>query len=203
MSVDGEQAAAFLGHEVRLSPVAEEAEQRDFFEVARRWAAIALIAAGVLGVVGSMLDWITITVRPSLSQNIDFGTQREGIETPKKTEPFTGLEAGEGYYVLGAGVVQVAAGALLLLHRRARYAWLGLLAAVVVGAIAFADFRGVGDLSSSISRRMEIVGRARPALGLTLVAAAAFVGVLGAAAGIAASPKPNREASGGQSPSTA
>jgi hypothetical protein len=36
---------------------------------------------------------------------------------------------------------------------------------------------------------MEIVGRARPALGLTLVAAAAFMGVLGAAAGIAASPK--------------
>jgi hypothetical protein len=183
--------------------VAQEAEQRDFFEVARRWAAIALIAAGVLGVVGSMLDWITITVRPSLSQNIDFGTQREGIETPKRTEPFTGLEAGEGYYVLGAGVVQAAAGALLLLRRRALYAWLGLLAAVVVGAIAFADFRGVGDLSSSISRRMEIVGRARPALGLTLVAAAAFVGVLGAAAGIAASPKPTREASGGQSPSTA
>ncbi len=169
--------------------MAEEAEQRDFFEVARKWAAIALIAAGMLAVIGSMLDWVTITVRPSLSENIDFGTQREGIEAPERTEPFTGLEAGEGYYVLGAGVVQVAAGVLLLLQHRARYAWIGLLAAVVVGAIAFADFRGVGDLSSSISRRMEIVGQARPALGLTLVAAAAFVGVLGAAAGVAASPK--------------
>jgi hypothetical protein len=189
VSVDGEQTAAFLGHEVRLSSVAEEAEQRDFFEVARRWAAITLIAAGILAVIGSMLDWVTITVRPSLSADIDFGSQREGIEAPERTEPFTGLEAGEGYYVLGAGVVQVAVGALLWVRGRGRYAWVGLLAAVVVGGIAFADFRGVGDLSSSISRRMEIVGRARPALGLTLVAAAAFVGVLGAAAGIAASPK--------------
>jgi hypothetical protein len=189
VSVDGDQTAAFLGHEVRLSPVTAEAEQRDFFEVALRWAAVTLIAAGLLAVIGSMLDWVTITVRPSLSENIDFGSQRDGIEVPERTEPFTGLEAGEGYYVLGAGVVQIAVGALLLVRGRGRYAWVGLLAAVVVGAIAFADFRGVGDLSSSISRRMEIVGRARPALGLTLVAAAAFIGVLGAAAAIAASPK--------------
>jgi hypothetical protein len=193
MSVDGEEAAAFPGHEVRLSLVAEVAEQRDFFEVARRWAALTLVAAGILAAVGAMLDWVTITVRPSLSENIDFGTQREGIEAPQRTEPFTGLEAGEGYYVLGAGAIQVAAGALLLLRRRARYAWIGLLAAVVVGAIAFADFRGIGDLSSSISRRMEIVGRARPALGLTMVAGAAFLGVLGAAGGIAASPSRDQE----------
>ena len=194
MRVNGEETAAFFGHEVRLSPVrdeavqAEEAAQYDFFEVARKWAAILVIAAGTLAIIGSMLDWVTITVRPTLSQNIDFGAERDGLEAPEATQPFTGLEAGEGYFVLGAGVVLVACGALLLLRPRARWAWLGLLASVVVGAVAFADFRGIGDLSSSISQRMEIVGRARPALGLTLVAVAAFLGVLGAAGGIAASP---------------
>jgi hypothetical protein len=191
--MDGEQAAAFGGHEVRLSPVVEEAARAvdrspDFFDVARRWAAALLMGAGVLAVVGSMLDWVTITVRPSLSENIDFGGQQDALEAPRVTEPFSGLEAGEGYWVLGAGIVLVALGALLLFRARARYAWLGLLASVVIGAIAFADFRGVGDLSSSFSRRMEIVGKARPALGLTLVAVSAFMGVLGAAGGIAASP---------------
>jgi hypothetical protein len=194
MGMDGEQTAAFLGHEVRLSPVVENAARAvdrppDFFDVARKWAAVLLVGAGVLAVVGSMLDWVTITVRPSLSENIDFGDQRDALEAPQVTEPFSGLEAGEGYWVLGAGIVLVAMGALLLLRRRALYAWLALLASVVIGAVAFADFRGVGDLSSSFSRRMEIVGKARPALGLTLVAVSAFMGVLGAAGGIAASPK--------------
>jgi LPXTG-motif cell wall-anchored protein len=105
------------------------------------------------------------------------------------SRPFTGLEAGDGWWSVGGGAILVLAAALLYVRRRAVWGWAGLLGSILIGSVGIADYRGIGDLSSSISHRMDIVGQAAPALGLTLVVAAAIVGVVASVAGIAASPR--------------
>ncbi len=162
----------------------------DYFARARRWAVAAMAAAGFVAVIGSVLDWVTITPPPEPPPGIDFGAQE--IEAQRATEPFTGTEARDGWWTLGAGLVLVVAAGLLLLRGRGAYGWLGLLASIVIGAVAVADYRAIGDLSSGLSRRMDVVGDADPALGITLVAAAALVGLVASGAGIAASPPPAR-----------
>ncbi|MDQ3620109.1 MAG: hypothetical protein M3391_08280, partial [Actinomycetota bacterium] len=55
---------------------------------------------------------------------------------------------------------------------------------VVIGAIAFADYRGVTELA----REMDVSGEVDPGLGLALVAGAGIIGLVASAAGIAATP---------------
>ncbi|MGH2819364.1 MAG: hypothetical protein ACRDJ5_01785, partial [Actinomycetota bacterium] len=157
----------------------------DFFDKARAWAVAVMLAAGVGGVIGSLLDWVTITPPPRGPGNVDFGRE---IERSRPTVPFNGIEAADGWWTLGAGLLLGVAAVLLLVRRRARYAWLGLLAAMLMGAVAIADYRAIDDLRSSLSQRMDIVGDADPALGITLVAGAALVGLIGAVAGVTATP---------------
>jgi hypothetical protein len=166
----------------------EETPGLDFFDRARRVAVALLILAGFAAIAGSSLDWVTITVRPQIDPQADFGSDQDALEDPGRIRPFYGLEAGDGYWALGGGIVIVIAAGLLLIRPRGRWAILAFLASLIIGAIAFADYRGVGDVSSSISTRMEIVGGARPGVGLTLVAAAGFLGIVGSAAAIAATP---------------
>ena len=157
----------------------------DFFDRVRSVAGTVLMASGATAIVGAMLDWVTITppprVRPEF-RDMDL----EGVEA---SVPFSGLEAGDGWWVLGAGVIMILSAALLILRKRSFYAWIALLAAVVIGGITFADFRAIGDLASGLSRRMDIVGEAKPALGIVLVAASALVGIVASGAGIAATPR--------------
>jgi LPXTG-motif cell wall-anchored protein len=160
-----------------------------FFDVARTWASVALVAAGAAAILGSTLDWVTITVRPELRGGTTFQGESNRPEAPRVSRPFTGLEARDGWYSLAGGGLLLLAGTMLFLRRRVLWGWLGLLASVVIGAISIANYRGIGDLSSSISHRMDIVGGARPALGLTLVVAAGLLGLVAAVAGIAASPR--------------
>ena len=160
----------------------------DFFDRARRWAVAVMLAAGVAAIVGSSLEWVTITARPELRAGTRFGNDDAGVEEPRVTEPFTGLEANDGWWSLAGGVVLLVSAILLLARRTSLWGWIGLLGAVVVGAIAIADYRGIGDLSSSISHRLDIVGGAEPGVGITLVVAAALAGLVGSVAGIAASP---------------
>jgi hypothetical protein len=148
-----------------------------------------MLAAGLACTVGSLLDWVTITARPRLQEGATFQGEQNRPEAPRVTRPFSGIEAGDGWWSLVGGLVLVAAGGLLYARKRASWGWLGMVAAIVVGAVAIADYRGIGDLSSSISHRMNIVGGAEPALGLMLVVAGAIAGVIGAVAGIAASPR--------------
>lgn len=160
---------------------------RDFFDRARAWAAVIMLLSGITAILGSTMDWVTISERPALRRDTSFA-QNQSVRKPRVTQPFSGIEAGDGWASLSGGALLVAAAALLVLRRRALWGWLGLLGSVLVGAVALADYRGIGDLSSSISRHMDIVGGAEPALGIVLVVAAAIAGVVGSVAGIAASP---------------
>jgi LPXTG-motif cell wall-anchored protein len=163
------------------------APTRDYFDRARAWAVAVMLAAGAAAVIGSMLEWVTITVRPELQPGTRFDAT-EALEEPEVSEPYTGLEARDGWWSLAGGVVLVIAGIALSVRRRAAWGWLGLLGAVTIGAVAIADYRGIGDLSSSISHRLDVVGGAEPGVGLTLVVAAGIAGLIGSVAGIAASP---------------
>ena len=155
----------------------------DYFDRVRAVAAGVLGAAGAASVVGSLMSWVTI--RPAGSVLRQFGEE----DIKNVSEPFTGIEAGDGWWVLGAGVITMVSALLLLIRKRAGFGWIGFLASIVIGAIAFADFRSVTDVSSGLSRRMDVVGDADPAFGLTLVAAAGVIGVLASAVGIMASPR--------------
>jgi LPXTG-motif cell wall-anchored protein len=162
---------------------------RDFFDVARAWASAVMLAAGAAAIIGSTLDWVTIAIRPRLQPGATFQGEASQPKPPRVTRPFTGLEARDGWWSLAGGATLVAAALLLFTRRKALWAWLGLAASVVIGAVAIADYRGIGDLSSAISHRMDIVGAAEPALGLTLVVAAGLAGLVASVAGIAASPR--------------
>lgn len=135
-------------------------------------AASVLFAAGLAAILGSVMDWVTIEPPPRLPAN-------------QNAEPFTGIDANDGWWVIAAAALVITSAALLVLRRRSLYGWLGFAASTVIGSIALADYRGVEKLAE----RMDRVGRdVDPGLGLTLVAAAALVGVLASAAGAAASP---------------
>ncbi|MFN2587383.1 MAG: hypothetical protein ABR613_04595 [Actinomycetota bacterium] len=163
---------------------------RDFLDRARAFAAAGLVAAGSLAVAGSFLEWARIVER-DVAENIDFGEATDEIE-PGQGEPFTGLEARDGWITLGAGLLTAFSAGALLLTRRGGYAWLAFWASVVTGGIAFADYRGLGDAAAAISRRMEVGAEARPGIGLTLVAAAATLGLISSVGGVAATPRAER-----------
>lgn len=157
----------------------------DYFDKARSIAAATLVAAAIASIIGAGLDWVTIEPPAGLDSGTDLGLP---LERQRASKPFTGLEAGDGRFVVAAGIVIIVAAVLLVWRRRGVYGWTSLGASVVIGAIAFADYRGIGDLSSALSRRMDIVGLARPGIGITLVATGAVIGLLASAAGIAATP---------------
>lgn len=136
-----------------------------------------MMAAGAAAIVGSLLDWVTI------SEPAGF--------VGEASEPFTGIEAGDGWYVVVAGSVLVVMSLLLTLRRKSFYGWLGFIDSIVLGVIAIADYRGVTDFASDIARRMDIVGDPDPGVGLVLVAVAALLGVVFSLAGVAASPARN------------
>jgi hypothetical protein len=149
---------------------------QDFNERARSVAASVLFAAAAAAIVGSVIDWVTIEPPSRLPPT-------------ENAEPFTGIEARDGWWVILGALVVMGCAVMLVLRRRSLYAWGAFLVWISVGAIAIADYRGVGDLNSDISQRMERVGDIEPGLGLTLVAAAALMGLLASAAGAAASPQ--------------
>ena len=150
----------------------------DYFDRARRVAVAILVLAAVLGILGSFLDWIVITELPP-EPEAGYGGQR--------TVPYAGVDARDGWIVIGAAVVLLAATAGLALRRRT--AWIAFIASIVMGAVAFSAYREVGNLSSAISRRMDIVGDPEPAIGVALVAIGGVAALLGSVLGMISSPR--------------
>ena len=163
----------------------------DYFDRARLVAVAMIVAAAALAIVGSLLDWVTITAIPRLDPEADFGGEQ--IEAPRIRAPYSGVEANDGWYVVGGCVVLLLAAVGLAIRRRSRYAWLAFVAAMFVGAVAFSAYRAVGNLDSSISRRMEIVGDPDPGVGITLVAIGAVAALLGSVLGLISTPSRRAE----------
>ncbi|MGI8775068.1 MAG: hypothetical protein ACR2KQ_08680 [Actinomycetota bacterium] len=156
----------------------DEGHSPDYFDKARTVAVAGLIVAALLAILGSLLDWVHITPPNILPPG----------EAPN-VEPFTGVEAQDGLWVISGALILLACGVGLLLRRRGAYALLAFVISVVIGAIAVADYRGLGEVSSAISRRMNIVGDASAGIGLKLVAVSALIGLISSVIGLAATPK--------------
>lgn len=151
---------------------------RDFFDKARLVAGALLIVGALLSVIGPLLDWVSVEPPKVVPQAEE-----------SNTHPFSGLEAGTGWVALVAGVAILSNGYLLLKLKRSSFAWLSLLAAVVSGGVTMADYRGLPDINSALAERMEVVGSLSPGIGMTLCGLGALIALVGAAAGIAASPR--------------
>jgi hypothetical protein len=147
---------------------------RDAFEKARSIAAAFMVAAGAAVIIGTLLDWVSIT--PPLITPVDLIPQ---------TEPFTGLETKSAPYLLIAAGVVILSALMLVVRRKSLYAWLGFLASMVIGAIGFQNYRGMDELFYD---QMERIGEPTAGLGLLLVVAGGIIGLIAGAAGIAGAP---------------
>ena len=167
----------------------------NFFDKARVFAASGVLLAGLCAVAGSALDWVVIKER-QVAEDADFGPETGEIE-PGQGTAFRGIEDRDGWITLGGGGALVAAAVLLVLRRRSGYAWIAFWVSLLIGGIAFADYRNISDLEDAptgIERRQEVGAEARPAIGLTVVTAAGMLGVISAVGGVAATPRPDEGA---------
>ena len=149
----------------------------DYFERARAISASVLFAAAAAAIIGSVLDWVVVDATPPDVPS----------DQADRLPPFTGLEIGDGWFVIGAAVVVLISAFFIV--SKGSYAWLAFLGSVVIGGIAIADYRRVAD----IHLELEAIGRGpRPGLGLTLVAAAGVIALIASVACIAATPSGDR-----------
>lgn len=139
-----------------------------------------LVVAGLAAIAGTFLDWVTIEP-----------PARVPDAQAHRLAAFTGIETSDGRLILLAAIVVLGSAIALSIRKRSTFAWLAFIASIVIGAIAIADYRGIDTLFYD---EMQRIGRPLPALGLKLVAAAGILGLIGAVAGIAATP--TRESSG-------
>ena len=155
------------------------------FDKARVWAGAIVLLAGLCAILGSAVNWVSVTPPPKPLPGVNF--ENEPFAGEESSEPFTGLEAREGWITAIAGGALMAAGLLLIM--RGRGGGLAVLASVPIGAIAISSYRAVDSPTSGLLERTETVGDADPALGLTLLAAAALAGLVAGVIGMAATPK--------------
>lgn len=123
---------------------------------------------------GAFLDWVTVEPPEVIP-----------ADQAPRLAAFNGIDAGDGWVVIGAAVVMVAAAVLLVLRARPGFAWLAFFGSMVIGGIAIADFRG---LDAVFYDEMNRIGDPSPGIGLILVAAGGLTGLIAAVAAVAATP---------------
>lgn len=170
--MDREERPGLRAHAVRLASMADS-PAREFFDRARGWVSGGLFLAGALAIIGSLLDWVTFTVA------------EQAVPDVRPSAPRSGLDVPDGRWVIGAAIVIIVCAFLLVLRRRAGYAGLAMLASILIGAISVSDYRGIADLTTEVG----LVGIPHVGVGLTLVVAAAILGLLSSIAGVAATPR--------------
>jgi hypothetical protein len=156
----------------------------DFFDRARIAATVALVVTGALAIVGCFLKWVTFSL-----------DEPSGTTTSQRpTSPIVGTKVSDWKVVFVAGALVIVCALLLAVRKRSLYCWICFLASMVIGAIAVADYRGLGDTTSGFLRGLEralhtnVQGKASPGIGLTLVAVAGVGGLIASVIGIAATP---------------
>jgi hypothetical protein len=160
----------------------------DYFDRARLGASAGLFVAGTLAIVGCFLTWVTFSLDepPGTSTRV------------RPSAPIAGTKVSDWKVVLVAGAVVVICAALLAFRERSLYPWISFIASMFIGGIAVADYRGLGDPTSGFLRGLEhalhttVQGKAKPGIGLTLVAIAGVGGLIASVIGIAASPHRDR-----------
>ncbi len=162
--------------------------QGDFFDRVRTVAVAVMIAAGAAMVIGSALDWISLSDVPTRAEDADFGTEEDFNNERQRGDPVSGTETRYGVTSMIAGIVLVSAALMLLIRRRGKWAWLGFLASMVAGGLVISAYRAIADESSPLHLELDLVGRAQPGFGLTLVAAGAIAGLLASVGGVIATP---------------
>lgn len=156
----------------------------DYFDRARIVAIVVLVVAAAAAITGSVLDWSTAGEFPEPLRS----RLGDDVARPEPSEPFTGVDAGDGIVVIVAGAVMALCALLLGIRRRGLWSAIALLCSLVIGAIGIASYRAIGDIDSALSRKMNVIGDIDPAVGVVLVAAAGLLGLLGAVLGLVATP---------------
>ena len=155
----------------------QPAASRNYFDRARAVAASALFAAGAAAILGSLLEWVTVEARPPSVPD----------EQLDRLPPLTGIEVTDGWYVIAAAGAVIVAAFALVVRKSSGWGWIAFVSSIVIGAVSVADYRDIEGLFSDV----EGIGRGPvPGLGLMLVIAASFIGVIASVAGVAASPRP-------------
>jgi hypothetical protein len=168
--------------------------QGDFFDRVRAVAVAVMIASGAAIALGSFLEWVSLTDVPDRAEGADFGSEEDFQDEEQRTEPVSGTETPYGLNALIAGAILIGVALLLFARARGAWAWLGFVASMIAGGLAIAAYRAIADESSSLYRELDLVGRARPGLGLTLAAAGAIAGLVASAGGVIATPHRKPEA---------
>ena len=157
----------------------------DYFERARAVSVALLVLAGVLAIAGSFMDWTTKGTIPDEAR-FQSGTP---VIHDMLSDPVTGFDAGDGKVVIAAAAFVLVSAMLLAVTRQGRYGLVALLASVVIGAVAIAAYRALGDTASDFFRKLDLAGAIDPGIGLILVAIAGLLGVLAGSLGMISSPK--------------
>ena len=142
-------------------------------------SAAFLVAAGAAVILGTVLNWVTIEQPPILP-----------VDQVDNAQPFSGLETRSAPFLLIAAGAVILLALLLVMRRKAIYAWGAFVATIVIGAIAFQNYRGINEL---FYEQMNGVGEPDPALGLMLVAAGGVIGLIASAGAISSIPPQSRE----------
>jgi hypothetical protein len=156
----------------------------DYFDRARIVSIVVLAIAAAVAITGSVLDWSTAGELPRLPES----QFEDDVERPEPSESFTGVDAGDGVVVIAAGAVMALCALMLGIRRRGLWAGIALVCSLVIGAVGIASYRGIGDIDSAISRKMNVIGEVDPAIGVLMVAVAGLLGLLGAVLGLVATP---------------
>ncbi|HEX2240001.1 MAG TPA: hypothetical protein VHJ82_02485 [Actinomycetota bacterium] len=162
---------------------------RDYFARARTIAAAGLFAAAAIAIAGAFLHWAAIDRLPPTVPTAQ----------AERAEPLRGVDIPGGWFgladgwwvIIGAGVLVIAA-VQLVRTGRSTFGWLAFWAAVVLGAITIADFRGISRPTSELAQRLDRIGEVEPGIGLVLTAVATGLALVAALAGVAGAPKPER-----------
>lgn len=140
-----------------------------------------MLAAAAAGVIGAILDWVTILRLPNIIPASEL----------QNSDPVSGIETGDGWMVITLAVVLANAALLLWVKRSSIWGWLGFLSSVAIGAVAVADYRAISDKGSPFVQDLEVIGEFDHGLGLLLVLAGGLLGIIFSLVGVAASPRPD------------
>ncbi|HYN37263.1 MAG TPA: hypothetical protein VEV82_09855 [Actinomycetota bacterium] len=168
----------------------QQASGLDFFTKARVWAGSIVLLAGLCAIVGSAVDWVTVTPPPKPPPGVDFEDRPFGSDD--SSDSFSGLEVRDGWVTLISGAALMTGGMLLIMRRRG--GWLAVFASIPIGAVTLSAYRAIDSPTSGLLERTETVGDVDPGLGLTLLAGAALVGLIAGVIGLAATPNEETDA---------